>query len=149
MKIALIALVLVAGCTTQIAVPLPLYTGDVSVPHFANPRGRENYVAGFRDGWIGTLRVFSEDIDHHWALLELSASGRPPAYWDGYSAASREAEALVSKLVVSVGGDAAKEKLRAAIRNQNLPNKASDSTTSARTSAAEQPRVPASAASHL
>jgi hypothetical protein len=34
-------------------------------------------------------------------------------------------------------------------QNGNVPNQAADSTVSAGTSAAEQPRVPASAASHL
>jgi hypothetical protein len=114
MRFALISIVLLAGCATHVSQTLPLREGVIVVPHYSFQSGRPNYVSGFRDGWISTLRVFAEDIDHQWTLLEVSASGEP-SYLDGYIAARREAEVLAQRMAASLGKKVAQETLRDAI----------------------------------
>jgi hypothetical protein len=131
MRFALISIILLAGCATHVSQALPLREGDIVVPHYSFASGPTNYVYGFRDGWIATLRVFAEDIDHQWTLLEVSASGEP-SYLDGYFDARREAEVLAQRLAKSLGKKAAQEKLRDAIGNSKSRSSSLQTTSGLR-----------------
>jgi hypothetical protein len=118
MKYAASMFLLLAGCSTTVAVSLPLHKESVSVPRVVEPQLAERYVAGYEAAWLKYLRLYARDIDHRSDFLEESMSASSVEYARGWLAGLFDFEALVGRMIATYGREAAKAKLVAALEKK-------------------------------
>jgi hypothetical protein len=148
MRFAPLAFIFLAGCATQVSVSLPLHKEKIPVPRTVGHQYAATYVEGYEAGWLSTLRIFAENIDHKRTFSEDVSIG-DPNYLSGWFAARDEAEAFVQRLISDLGRDRARAKLAEALPLKKEPNQTLEPTTTAVTNRAGARFAPAAVVAHL
>jgi hypothetical protein len=121
MRLAPLVFLFLTGCATSTTVTLPLHEAKISVPHSLSREYVSTYTVGYENGWMSTLQIFAEDIDHKGTFMEDVSTG-DPNFLAGWIAAREDAEAMIRGLVALHGKEGAQAQLREAIRSETRPN---------------------------
>ena len=122
MKLMLISLLFLAGCATSAVVSLPLHEKKIDIPRYISRQSRPDYIKGYQEGWLATLRIFAKDIDHRWTEQESVFVGSFDESDAGWGTGRGDADQMIQNLISTLGKVQAKAKLAEAIAMQPEPN---------------------------